>query len=246
MKLMRRTAVWGVGLGIAGAAALGGGFGVAGSLGASAQAGTGEITLTAGQLLINQRIAQAAVRRVNALQALVDGENPPAAGKGNPGAVDLSAGQLLISQRIAQAAVRRINSLTALVDGELEPKVDAGQKDRVALTVAQLRINQRIAQAAIRRADALAERIPDLPVPRPPENTASSDEIIGVAVAPRKVKILQVRRGPGTVGSTIALVLPPERRANNLFTGETVIAEGASAGTTFYAFYVSIEPGPNN
>lgn len=158
----------------------------------------------------------------------------------------LPIGQLLISQRIAQAAVRRINSLTALVDGELEPKVDAGQKDRVALTVAQLRINQRIAQAAIRRADALAERIPDLPVPRPPENTASSDEIIGVAVAPRKVKILQVRRGPGTVGSTIALVLPPERRANNLFTGETVIAEGASAGTTFYAFYVSIEPGPNN
>jgi hypothetical protein len=76
-----------------------------------AAAGTG-VRLTAAQLRINQRIAQAAVRRINALTAMVDGLPAPKPGAGDTSArVTLSAEQLRINQRISQAAVRRANAL---------------------------------------------------------------------------------------------------------------------------------------
>jgi hypothetical protein len=64
--------------------------------------------VSAAQLRINQRIAQAAVRRANALAGR---PSPPRTS--SPGRVTLSPGQLLINQRISQAAVRRANALLA-------------------------------------------------------------------------------------------------------------------------------------
>jgi hypothetical protein len=64
------------------------------------------------QLRINQRIAQAAVRRANGLAGRLEGRLPAErenAGEG--GRISLTARQLLINQRISQAAVRRANAL---------------------------------------------------------------------------------------------------------------------------------------
>jgi hypothetical protein len=69
-------------------------------------------------MLINQRISQAALRRVRGLEALFSEEQlvPLSARDPDdisraPADVKLSADQMLINQRIAQAAVRRINAL---------------------------------------------------------------------------------------------------------------------------------------
>ena len=73
-----------------------------------------QVTLSAAQLLINQRIAQAALRRVDTLAArLADPTSRPPATKRRETAtpVELSVRQLRINQRIAQTAVRRVNAL---------------------------------------------------------------------------------------------------------------------------------------
>ena len=72
----------------------------------------GRVRLAAAQLRINQRISQAAVRRVNAVRARLDGRPAPAARPAGSGRrVRLSAAQLRINQRISQAAVRRVNAV---------------------------------------------------------------------------------------------------------------------------------------
>ncbi len=117
------------------------------------------VTLSRAQLAINQRIAQAAVRRVNALEARFEGRpvpNPPDTPKGK---VTLSVGQLLINQRISQAAVRRVNALTARVEGRPVPAARPAKGGTLTLSATQLRINQRISQAAVRRVNALEGRI---------------------------------------------------------------------------------------
>ncbi|MGE0028427.1 MAG: lysyl oxidase family protein [Thermoleophilia bacterium] len=117
-------------------------------------------TLSAGQLLINQRIGQAAIRRLAAVEARLDGRPAPrfpGSGKG-AGRVELSAGQLLINQRIYQAAIRRAASLEARLDGRRAPASGRGRGGTVTLSVRQLKVNQRIAQAAVRRANALQTR----------------------------------------------------------------------------------------
>lgn len=119
------------------------------------------VELSARQLRINQRIAQAAMRRVNAVLARL-GEPVPAPRRARSGGrIELTPGQLLINQRISQAAVRRARHAQILLEGHRqatgrrEPGARAGS---VRLTAAQLLINQRISQAALRRADALMER----------------------------------------------------------------------------------------
>ncbi|MEQ9337118.1 MAG: PKD domain-containing protein [Miltoncostaeaceae bacterium] len=118
--------------------------------------GSGRVTLTASQLRINQRISQAAVRRVAALQARTDGlpvpEDPP---RGEPGRVTLTVAQLRINQRISQAALRRVNALSNRVQGLPAPAPAEGAPGRLTLSAAQLLTNQRIAQAAVRRVNAL-------------------------------------------------------------------------------------------
>ena len=142
-----------------GAAAGGGAAGGAG--GASGARKKSRITLSARQLLISQRIAQAALRRLRAVEATLDGRPvPTTAARRRGGTVTLSARQLLINQRIGQAGVRLADALEARVAGTAPPAGPGRRKGgTVRLTVGQLVINQRIAQAAVRRANALQERV---------------------------------------------------------------------------------------
>jgi hypothetical protein len=120
------------------------------------------VALTLAQLRINQRISQAALRRVNALEALVAGRpvEPPKEIRKPPARMALTVGQLRINQRIAQAALRRAVALKSRIDGRPAPKVARrSARSRITLSAEQLRINQRISQAALRRINALADRI---------------------------------------------------------------------------------------
>jgi hypothetical protein len=120
----------------------------------------GNVHLTAGQLLINQRISQAALRRVAVLEAVAAGESTPTDSQTDTAArVKLSVAQLRINQRISQAAVRRVNALAARLDGRPVAMPQAANPARFTLSVAQLRINQRISQAAVRRVNDLAVRL---------------------------------------------------------------------------------------
>jgi hypothetical protein len=200
------------------------------------------VELRAQQLLVNQRIAQAAIRRLGALQAKVDGVPAPSGDDGRVGRVGLSIRQMRINQRISQAAVRRVNALTALVDGEPEPSTPSRDGGRLTLSARQLLINQRISQAAIRRVNALAERVPDLPVPRPPIGSPDLDQVVGVVTAPQTMRITAVRRGSAARDAVVAIVLPPAMRGATLSPGDTVHAEGIAAEGTFYGFHVTVEP----
>jgi Lysyl oxidase/Bacterial Ig domain len=122
---------------------------------------TGRIRLTARQMLISQRIGQAAIRRLNAVEAKLDGKPAPAppAAKARRARVTLSARQLRINQRIFQAAVRKGEALEARLDGRPAPAAKNRPHDVVRLSVRQMVINQHIAQAAVRKANALSKRV---------------------------------------------------------------------------------------
>jgi hypothetical protein len=118
---------------------------------APAGEGGGTVTLTIRQLLINQRISQAAVRRTNALKARLDGGLT--GGDVRDGAITpnkLARGLTVVSAKDGATAPKR--SVTRLA-----PRRSEG--GRVTLTSRQLRINQRISQAAVRRANALRLRL---------------------------------------------------------------------------------------
>ena len=124
--------------------------------------GKGGVRFTVAQLRINQRISQAAVRRVNALEAILDGRTvPETTGEpsGRPAKIELTIAQLRINQRISAAALRRVARLEARLDGERPPAARNLARGKVRFNAAQMLINQRIAQAALRRVNALAERI---------------------------------------------------------------------------------------
>ncbi len=115
-----------------------------------------DITLTVGQLLINQRIDQAAVRRANGVQAwLDDGIEGRDLCQGALGAVELAPG-------IVTDAAGPVVALTA---PDPRPIVIAAAQNTnagtVTLTVGQILINQRISQAAIRRLNGLKARMDD-------------------------------------------------------------------------------------
>jgi len=120
----------------------------------------GRIRLTARQMLISQRIGQAAIRRLNAVEAKLDGKPAPAAPAARRHArVTLSAKQLRINQRIFQAAVRRGEALEARLDKRAARTPTKASHDVVRLSVRQMVINQRIAQAAVRTANDLSARV---------------------------------------------------------------------------------------
>jgi hypothetical protein len=172
--------------------------------------GTG-VSLTAAQLRINQRISQAAIRRLNVLTARVDLLPPPEPNEGGAGgSVSVSERQLLINQRIAQAAVRRANTLAGRLEGRQPPLTPEGARsgsENVTVSARQLLINQRIAQAAVRRANALAERIPAIPFPLPGRLSPEWDEVIGDLRGDKNVARIDTIRRRGTLGDGSPLAI---------------------------------------
>lgn len=104
-------------------------------------------TLTPAQLLINQRIYQAAVRRANGLQVRLD--SGLTGGDVRDGAITqgLLHDRLAVVLAPAGAAVPRSATVVA--------PPGRGRPAGVELSARQLRINQRVAQAGVRRANAL-------------------------------------------------------------------------------------------
>jgi hypothetical protein len=113
-----------------------------------------DITLTTGQLLINQRIDQAAIRRANGVQDWIDG--------GVEGR-DLCRGALGGGELAAGIVSDLAGPVIALAAPDPRPIAVAAAKpadaSRITLTTRQLLINQRISQAAIRRLNALKGRM---------------------------------------------------------------------------------------
>lgn len=131
---------------------LGAQYGVDGG-GAASKGDPSKVSLTTKQLLINQRISQAAILRVNAVQKWLD--------EGVVG-TDICGGALrtedLGSMTItteAPGAAAKAPTPRPLVVG----KVGGGDASKVTLSRAQLLINQRISQEAVRRSNALRARL---------------------------------------------------------------------------------------
>jgi len=110
-----------------------------------------KVTLTVNQLLINQRISQAAIRRLNALKARLDaGLTGGDVTDGAVGRAQLLAGTtVLFTPPVAPAAA----SVTGIAPAS------PGDPSKVTLSVNQLLINQRISQAAVKRANELIHRL---------------------------------------------------------------------------------------
>ncbi|WP_217914911.1 lysyl oxidase family protein [Miltoncostaea marina] len=110
------------------------------------------VTLSGRQLLINQRVSQAAIRRLNGLRARLDGRLT--GGDLRPGAVErgkLAAGLDVVAADLSVARPPASRTRVAA----------PGRRGTRALplTAAQLRVNQRIAQAAVRRSNALVAEL---------------------------------------------------------------------------------------
>jgi subtilisin family serine protease len=111
------------------------------------------VRLTAGQLLINQRISQSALRRLDALDRRLDDGLTDA---------DIREGAITAGKLASGLAILAVDPATAAPGGAAAPAAAAGTprpRRAVTLSLAQLRINQRIAQAAVRRANALGDRL---------------------------------------------------------------------------------------
>ena len=118
----------------------------------------GTVVLSAEQLLINQRISQAAVRRVNAVQKWLDDRL----------ATNDLCGGAFVSQSFDTGITTGANSAPrpeALTPADPRPVVAkpgrTGSGAAVKLEASQLLISQRISQAAVRRANELIARIED-------------------------------------------------------------------------------------
>ncbi|HTI33388.1 MAG TPA: NHL repeat-containing protein, partial [Miltoncostaea sp.] len=116
----------------------------------------GTVKLSAEQLLINQRISQAAVRRVNAVQQWLDDKL----------ATDDLCGGAMVTQSFDAGITTAANSAArpeALAAAKPRPvavkKGRTGSAPGVKLEARQLLITQRISQAAVRRANGLTERL---------------------------------------------------------------------------------------
>jgi Tol biopolymer transport system component len=113
--------------------------------------GRGAVTLSARQLLINQRIGQTALRRANALAARLD--------RGLTGGdiVDgqVTQGALLERMEVSEARASRASAPSRMTTQQRR----AEGRSQVRLSVRQLRINQRVFQAAVRRANVLVRRL---------------------------------------------------------------------------------------
>jgi glucose/arabinose dehydrogenase len=114
------------------------------------------------RLLADQRIAQAALRRLRGVEARLTGVPvPPARCRRAARVVRATPRQLLITQRIAQTALRLHAVLSARVAGRQPPRAAATRRRLAGLRYSprQAAINHRIALTAARRATALAARV---------------------------------------------------------------------------------------
>jgi hypothetical protein len=111
------------------------------------------VRLTPAQLLVNQRISQAALRRTAAIDAWLDaGLATGDLRDGGLGRVEFAAGV-----RLAGAGTPIANGLAA--PRPLEVAVTRKRTASLRVTGRQMLVNQRISQAAVRRANALAARL---------------------------------------------------------------------------------------
>jgi hypothetical protein len=110
------------------------------------------VRLSREQLLINQRISQAAVRRMNALKARLDGGLTGGdVDNGTIARPQLSAGiEILVAPRPATPPARTTTNVAPF---------RANNPGGVRLTRGQLLVNQRISQAAVRRSNDLIARL---------------------------------------------------------------------------------------
>jgi hypothetical protein len=117
---------------------------------APVSSGGDPVRLSVDQLLINQRIYQAAIRRAAALERRFSGRLTGG---------DLAPGTLAQGQLAARLQVVRATAGTepAASRTEIAPPGSGGKA--LSLSANQLRINQRIAQAAVRRANALVAHL---------------------------------------------------------------------------------------
>ncbi len=107
--------------------------------------------LTSGQLLINQRIYQAAVRRANGLRARLD--TGLTGGDVRDGAVTQGRLHDRLAIVLAPAGTPVPRSVTVVAPP------GGGRPGAVELSAKQLRINQKVAQAGVRRANALTAEL---------------------------------------------------------------------------------------
>jgi hypothetical protein len=117
----------------------------------------GGIRVSRSQLVTDQRIAIAAIRRAHALSARMRAGSV-AENSGRPveaAPIRMNAAQLRINQRIAQTAVRRANEVAARLEGRPVPVAPEPRAGQMRLSAAQLRINQRISITALQRVAAI-------------------------------------------------------------------------------------------
>lgn len=110
------------------------------------------VTLSAEQLLINQRIDQAAIRRAtgitNRLEAGLTG--------GDVRAGQVTQGRLYDRLQIIS---RTATPEPPASETEIPPRRNPADPGSVTISAGQLRINQRISQAGVRNANALIRRL---------------------------------------------------------------------------------------
>ncbi len=172
-----------------------------------ARGATGPIVLSRRQLLINQRIAQAALRRANAIEAWLDG---------GVEARDLCGGAIGMAQLGAGVTAGEAPSAQPLTTADprpLRPAASArGRAGAVALSGRQLLINQRISQAAMRRLNGLARRL---------DGALTGGDLVVGAVGPGKLAgdIRIVAADPATprpAASRTPMTAPPATRSARL------------------------------
>ena len=118
--------------------------------------GTNRIVLSREQLLINQRISSAAVRRVNAIQARLRGGLT--AGDFRNGGLQAVTLDSHARATFSSALPSIVEVNTAFVPFDITPKGPDGSA-RVTLSRQQLVINQRISAAAVRRINAVQAQL---------------------------------------------------------------------------------------
>lgn len=196
-----------------------------------ARGAAGRIVMTRGQLLTNQRIAQAAVRRANAIEAWLDG---------GVESRDLCGGAIGLAQLgpgvIAGDATTQV-PLTTADPRPLRPEAPVRRNGAsVRLSARQLLINQRVSQAAVRRLNALARRL---------DGGLTGGDLVEGAVGPGKlsgdIRIVKAdatvprpapsrtARGSGPAGRVALRLTAGQLRINQRIAQEAVRRGGALA-----------------
>jgi len=179
------------------------------------------VRLTPDQLLVNQRIAQSAVRRVDAVEAWL------AAGIVSEDLRDGGLGREDFAPAItfAGASAPIANGLAAPRPVTPASAARSGRPPHVGVSRRQLLINQRIAQAAVRRAAAVERRLA--------EGLTGGDLRDGAITAAKLAPGLAVvrSRASGTAPPSATVVAPAARRsaaAVRLTAGQVLINQRIS------------------